>query len=66
MISTTLSLGEWNIIATRDVPHRCASRSVWPFHGKPAFANASLLTGAVAIASISPRLAASTARTMVS
>ena len=48
--STTFSIGAWNIIATRGTPHRWPSRSVWPFHGSPAAANAALLTGAVAIA----------------
>ena len=43
-----------------------ASRSVCPFHGSPACANASLLIGAVAIASTSPARAAFTARTMTS
>src|SRR5688572_29109905 len=66
VINTTFNSGAWNIIATRDVPHRCASRSVCPFHGSPAFAKASLFTGAVAIASTAPLFAASTARTIVS
>ena len=49
--STTFSIGAWNIIATRGAPHRWPSRSVWPFHGRPAAAKAGLLTGAVAMAS---------------
>ena len=64
--STTRSAGDSNIIATNGLPVRCPSRSVCPFHGNPASANASLLTGAVAIASTSPRWAAETAATIVS
>ena len=48
--STTLSGSDQNIIATRRLPVRCASRSVCPFHGRPARANANLFTGAVATA----------------
>ena len=40
----------------RGAPVRCASRSVWPLQGSPASRNASLLIGAVAIASTPPRL----------
>ena len=49
--STTRRASEWNIIATCGAPVRCASSSVWPGHGSPASRNASLFTGAVAIAS---------------
>ena len=48
--STTFSGSDQNIIATRGLPVRWPSRSVWPFQGRPARANASLLTGAVAMA----------------
>ncbi len=64
--STTRSAGDSNIIATKSLPVRCPSRSVWPFQGSPASAKASLLTGAVAIASTRPAIASSTARTMTS
>ncbi len=64
--STTRSVGEWNIIATSDTPHRCASRSVWPFQPRPAAAKAALLTGAVATACTTPLRASFTARTMAS
>ena len=35
VINTTFSSGAWNIIATRGVPHRCASKSVWLFPRQP-------------------------------
>ncbi len=63
---TTLSGSDQNIIATCAAPVRWPSKSVWPFHGRPACENASLLTGAVAMASTRPACASATARMSVS
>ena len=62
-ISGVEALARWEH-PTRGVSQRCAIRSVCPFHDSPARANASLLTGAVAIASTSRARAAATALTM--
>ena len=57
-------LGAISIIDTSAVPVRCASISVWPGKRVPAACSASLLSGAVQIASTSPASASSTARSM--
>ena len=64
--STTFSGSDQNIIATRALPVRWPSRSVCPFHGRPARANASLFTGAVATAETRPACASRTAAQIAS
>ena len=64
--STTFSGSDQNIIATRARPVRWPSRSVCPFHGRPARANASLLTGAVAMPATTPACASRTAAQIAS
>ena len=64
--SATLSRSAWKNITGRATPVRWPSRSVCPFHGRPASANASLFTGAVAMASMRKVRASATAATIAS